>query len=91
MAEHSVDLNVLPTTASEPDPKVVLNRDDWTRWNDYGIGLFLQGDLTGAGGAFEKITQIAPENPDGWVNLGRVRVQEGNLPPPDKRSSMHCR
>jgi Flp pilus assembly protein TadD len=79
MAEHSVDLNVLPTTAGEPDPKVVLNRDDWTRWNDYGIGLFLQGDLTGAGGAFEKITQIAPENPDGWVNLGRVRVQEGNL------------
>jgi Flp pilus assembly protein TadD len=79
MAENSVDLNVLPTTASEPDPKVVLNRDDWTRWNDYGIGLFLQGDLTGAGGAFEKITQIAPENPDGWVNLGRVRVQEGNL------------
>jgi len=79
MAENSVDLNVLPTTASEPDPKIVLNRDDWTRWNDYGIGLFLQGDLTGAGGAFEKITQIAPENPDGWVNLGRVRVQEGNL------------
>jgi tetratricopeptide (TPR) repeat protein len=57
----------------------VLNRDDWTRWNDYGIGLFLQGDLTGASGAFEKITQIVPNNPDGWVNLGRVRVQEGNL------------
>ena len=79
MAENAVDLNVLPASAAEPEPKIVLNRDDWTRWNDYGIGLFLQGDLTGAGGAFEKITQIVPDNPDGWVNMGRVRVQEGNL------------
>jgi Flp pilus assembly protein TadD len=79
MAENAVDLNVLPASATEPEPKIVLNRDDWTRWNDYGIGLFLQGDLTGASSAFEKITQIVPDNPDGWVNLGRVRVQEGNL------------
>ena len=42
-------------------PKVVLSREDWTRWNDYGIGLFQQGDLIGAGGAFEKITQIVPD------------------------------
>ena len=79
MAENAVDLNVLPASAAEPEPKIVLNRDDWTRWNDYGIGLFLQGDLTGSGGAFEKITQAVPDNPDGWVNVGRVRVQEGNL------------
>jgi tetratricopeptide (TPR) repeat protein len=80
MAEDSVDLNVLSENAAEPEPKIVLNRDDWTRWNDYGIGLFLQGDLTGASGVFDKITKIDPSNPDGWVNLGRVRVQEGNLP-----------
>jgi Tfp pilus assembly protein PilF len=79
MAENTVDLNVLPGRAAEPEPKIVLNRDDWTRWNDYGIGLFLQGDLSGAAGAFDKITQAVPDNPDGWVNVGRVRVQEGNL------------
>jgi Flp pilus assembly protein TadD len=79
MAENAVDLIVLPASAGQPEPKVVLNRDDWTRWNDYGIGLFLQGDLSGAAGAFEKITEIDPKNPDGWVNLGRTRVQEGNL------------
>jgi tetratricopeptide (TPR) repeat protein len=79
MAETSVDLNVLGEKAAEPEPKVVLSREDWTRWNDYGIGLFQQGDLIGAGGAFEKITQIVPDNPDGWVNVGRVRVQEGHL------------
>ncbi|MGB8522053.1 MAG: tetratricopeptide repeat protein [Candidatus Acidiferrales bacterium] len=80
MAENAVDLNVLPAGAAQPGPVLTLDRDDWTRWNDYGIGLFLQGDLSGAAGAFEKITEIDPNNPDGWVNVGRVRVQEGNLP-----------
>jgi Flp pilus assembly protein TadD len=79
VARNSVDLKVVPGTAGVPKPQVELNRDDWTRWNDYGIGLFLQGDLTGAAAAFQKITEIDPKNPDGWVNLGRVRVQEGNL------------
>jgi len=79
MAENAVDLNVLAEGAAPPKPKLVLNGEDWTRWNDYGIGLFLQGDLSGAAGAFEKITEIDPKNPDGWVNMGRARVQEGNL------------
>jgi tetratricopeptide (TPR) repeat protein len=80
VAQNAIDLNVLPAKSPEPAPAVQLNPDDWTRWNDYGIGLFLQGDLTGAAAAFTKVTQIDPKNPDGWVNLGRVRVQEGNLP-----------
>jgi tetratricopeptide (TPR) repeat protein len=32
-----------------------------------------------AAAAFDKITLIDPANPDGWVNIGRVRLQEGNL------------
>ena len=60
-------------------PKIDLKGDDWTRWNDYGIGFFLQGDLKGARAAFEKITQIDANNVDGWVNLGRVAVQEGDM------------
>lgn len=79
MAENKIDLQTLPAASPEPSPDVVLNAEDWTRWNDFGIGLFLQGDLTGAAGAFQKITVIDPKNPDGWVNIGRVRVQEGNL------------
>jgi Flp pilus assembly protein TadD len=79
MAENQADLKVLSATVAEPAAHVALNRDDWTRWNDYGIGLFLQGDLTGAAAAFEKITEIDPNNADGWVNIGRARVQEGNL------------
>ncbi len=80
IAQNAIDLSVLPAKSSEPAPATKLNPDEWTRWNDYGIGLFLQGDLTGAAAAFTKITEIDPKNPDGWTNIGRVRVQEGNLP-----------
>ena len=79
LAEDTKTLRVLPRTAPAPSPQVALVKEDWVRWNDYGIGLFLQGDLRGAEAAFEKITQMAPQNPDGWVNVGRARVQEGNL------------
>ncbi len=79
MASDRATLNVLPPGAPEPTPQVVLQAADWQRWNDYGIGLFLQGDLKGAEAAFTKVTQIAPNNPDGWVNIGRVRLLAGNL------------
>jgi tetratricopeptide (TPR) repeat protein len=79
LAENEVTLNVAPRNAPEPQPKEILQADDWQRWNDYGIGLLLQGDLKGAQAAFEKVTEIAPRNPDGWVNIGRAAVQEGDM------------
>jgi tetratricopeptide (TPR) repeat protein len=78
LAEDTKTLRVLPHAAPAPVPQVALVKDDWTRWNDYGIGLFLQGDLKGAEQAFTKITEMAPENFDGWTNVGRARLQEGN-------------
>jgi tetratricopeptide (TPR) repeat protein len=78
VAEDTKTLRVLPRSAKPPAPQVVWAKDDWTRWNDYGIGLFLQGDLIGAEQAFLKITEMDPQNPDGWTNVGRVRVQEGS-------------
>jgi Tfp pilus assembly protein PilF len=80
VAQNEVTLNVLPATAPAPQPKIQLAKEDWQRWNDYGIGLFLQGDLKGAQAAFEKVTEEDPQNPDGWVNIGRVALQEGDLP-----------
>lgn len=50
---------------------------DTIRWNDYGIGLLLQGDLTGAEQAFQHVTQMEPGYADGWLNVGRVLIQEG--------------
>jgi tetratricopeptide (TPR) repeat protein len=78
VAEDTKSLRVLPRTAPPPKPEVKLAKDEWTRWNDYGIGLFLQGDLKGAEAAFQKITEVDPQNPDGWVNIGRCLVQEGD-------------
>lgn len=79
LAEDEVTLTVVDHNAPLPAPKVELNAKDWQRWNDYGIGLFLQGDLKGAERAFEKVTEIDPKNPDGWVNIGRAAIQEGDM------------
>src|SRR5271165_4832580 len=79
IAEDAVELRVLPKGAPAEAPKTVVEKADWQRWNDYGIGLFLQGDFKGAAAAFQKVTEADPNNPDGWVNLGRVAVQEGDM------------
>jgi Flp pilus assembly protein TadD len=79
LAEDTVELRVLAKGAPAESPKTVVEKADWQRWNDYGIGLFLQGDFKGAAAAFQKVTEADPTNPDGWVNLGRVAVQEGDM------------
>lgn len=79
MAQSTANLTVLPPGSAVPGPKVMMEKADWHRWNDYGIGLFLQGNLKAAETAFLSTTQADPGNPDGWVNIGRVRLQEGNL------------
>jgi Flp pilus assembly protein TadD len=79
IAEDEVSLQVAPRGAAVPAPKVDLKGEDWQRWNDYGIGLFLQGDTKAAQAAFQKVTEIDAKNPDGWVNIGRAAVQEGDM------------
>ena len=56
-------------------PKVELK--DRERWNDWGIGMLLQGDLKGAEYAFKKVTEAEPGYADGWLNVARVLIQEG--------------
>jgi tetratricopeptide (TPR) repeat protein len=79
VAQNEVALDVLPANAPAPQPKTRLAKEDWQRWNDYGIGLLLQGDLKAAQAAFEKVTEVDPQNPDGWVNIGRAALQEGDV------------
>ena len=79
IAEDEVSLQVAPPGTAAPEPKVDLKGEDWQRWNDYGIGLFLQGDTKAAQLAFQKVTEVDPKNPDGWVNIGRAAVQEGDM------------
>jgi Flp pilus assembly protein TadD len=79
VAEDTKTLSVAARNTPAPQPRVTLAKEDWSRWNDYGIGLFLQGDLKGSAAAFQKAADIDPQNPDGWVNIGRALVQEGDI------------
>jgi tetratricopeptide (TPR) repeat protein len=70
-------LGVQPTNA--PSPIV-----PWQRWNDYGIGLFLEGDkgsekgeLIQAAQAFSEVEKLG--RADGPLNLARVYFKEGRL------------
>ena len=73
-------------TLAEAKATVGLGETSWTptiqkqdreRWNDWGIGLLLQGDLKGAEYAFKKVTEAEPEYADGWLNVARALIQEG--------------
>jgi tetratricopeptide (TPR) repeat protein len=58
---------------------------EWQRWNDYGIGLFLEstekgsekGELIQAAHAFTEVEKLG--RADGPVNLARVYFREGRL------------
>ncbi len=57
---------------------------EWQRWNDYGIGLLLEGDRAAEKGeliqaeqAFQQVQKLG--RADGPVNLARVYFKEGRL------------
>ncbi len=82
------EIPVLPiTTLAQAQTKVplgdstdwnpVVRKEDRERWNDWGIGMLLQGDLKGAEYAFKKVTEAEPGYADGWLNVARALIQEG--------------
>jgi Tfp pilus assembly protein PilF len=88
--EYSFDSAPVPnipiTVIAKTSAQVALGESKWTpvirkqdreRWNDWGIGLLLQGDLKGAEYAFERVIEADPAYPDGWVNVSRALIQEG--------------
>jgi Tfp pilus assembly protein PilF len=63
--------------AGKTEWRPVVAKKDRERWNDWGIGLLLQGDLKGAEYAFEKVIAADPGYADGYVNVARALIQEG--------------
>jgi Flp pilus assembly protein TadD len=61
----------------KPDWRPAVHKEDRERWNDWGIGLLLQGDLKGAEYAFQRVTEAEPAYADGWLNVARALIQEG--------------
>jgi len=79
MSQDTVIVPVVAKTAPPFEEDLALNPKDRERWNDYGIGLLLQGDLKGAERAFEYVTKLEPGYANGWVNVARARILEGNI------------
>ncbi len=78
MAEAKAALYVKLASQNTPKRKTeIANARE--RWNDYGIGLLLQDDLRAAQNAFRKVTEIEPTYMDGWVNIARCRIKEGDM------------
>jgi tetratricopeptide (TPR) repeat protein len=76
IASDSVALRVSSVAVSGA---VQATSDDWMRFNDYGIGLLLQGDTRSAVQAFELVKEADPGRVDGYRNLARIAVSEGNI------------
>ena len=79
MAEAEASLEVIDAAGSLPEVPRVWAPSLRERWNDYGIGLLLQGDLRGAEAAFRAVMEIEPDYADGPVNVARARLQEGDV------------
>ena len=79
MAEMETSLVVVDADAPLPPMAQAQDTTMRGRWNDYGIGLLLQGDLRGAEAAFRQVMAIDPSYPDGPVNVARARLQEGDV------------
>lgn len=52
---------------------------EWIRYNDYGIGLLLEGDSRGAIRAFDMVEKLQPKRLDGPLNLAKTALREGNI------------
>ena len=80
ITEIASDTVRIHVTASGADPAGPVGTEpDWTRHNDYGIALLLEGDLRGAGQAFARVEGLAPGRVDGPLNLARTALAEGRL------------
>jgi hypothetical protein len=67
-----------PADPAHPESwQPVVRKADRERWNDWGIGLLLQGDLKGAEYAFLRTTEAEPGYANGWVNVARALIREG--------------
>ncbi len=81
MASDRVELAVEGGSEVKNPPSPI--KDAWQRWNDYGIGLLLEGsekggqkgELAQAEAAFRQVAALGQS--DGWVNLARVFLREG--------------
>jgi len=94
MARHEVTLSVAAADNEMAAPKYNHATSSGERWSDYAWGLLTQNDFKNAEAAFLRVVQnvakgVEPaksaenakygELAEAWVNVGIVRLREGNL------------
>lgn len=80
----AADTVTFPVAEGQPVHNPPSPIPEWQRWNDYGIGLLLEGDkgsekgeLRQAEAAFTQVEKLG--RADGPLNLARVYLKEGRL------------
>jgi tetratricopeptide (TPR) repeat protein len=63
MASKTVQLAASNPAAAEPD------KNEWMRWNNYGIALLNQLQYAQAIAAFEHVVKLRPDYPDAYTNV----------------------
>jgi tetratricopeptide (TPR) repeat protein len=81
LAEDRVTLPIKGQASVKPTESPI---PAWQRWNDYGIGLLLEGNMFGSKGELRQATEAFTEveklgRYDGPLNLARVYQIEGRL------------
>jgi tetratricopeptide (TPR) repeat protein len=84
------DRVIVPVAGGQDVPAQVSPIPGWQRWNDYGIGCFLEGGPDGKGpgekgqaeAAFQRLLQgefreVKEAHPHAYVNLARVHLAYG--------------
>ena len=71
-------------SAPEQPSPIPEAKDEWQRWNDYGIGLLLEGENSGLKGELRQAAEAFAEvealgRYDGPLNLARVYDKEGRI------------
>ena len=82
IAKDKIEFLVSGNTTALSNSKQQNNKlpaAEWIRYNDYGIGLLLEGDSRGAIKAFEKVAELQPTSLDGPLNMAKTALSEGNI------------
>ncbi len=78
IAADTVHIDVVGGGA-HPGPAGETPPEEWSRLNDYGIGLLLEGDTRAAAQIFAELERLRPDLMDAPLNLARTALAEGNL------------
>lgn len=73
----ATDSQMIFVNAETQTESILSDKQDWKRWNDYGIGLLRSKSFKQAEDAFMQVAKLG--RAEGWINLTRAYIQQGRL------------